>query len=95
MKEAIVTLLKDDLPTNDVELFSSVFHSLAICYRNAINELEGITGINYQKIYVLGGGAKNKYLNQLISEYTKKEVVAKPIEATCLGNIKVQIRASK
>ena len=95
MKEAIATLLKDDLPTNDVELFSSVFHSLAICYRNAINELEGITGINYQKIYVLGGGAKNKYLNQLISEYTKKEVVAKPIEATCLGNIKVQIRASK
>ncbi len=95
MKDAIVNLLKDDLPTNDVELFSSVFRSLAICYRNAINELEGITGINYQKIYVLGGGAKNKYLNQLISEYTKKEVVAKPIEATCLGNIKVQIKASK
>ena len=95
MKEAVLNLLKNNPPQNDVELFASVFHSLAFCYKNAIEELEKITSKTYKKIYVLGGGAKNKYLNNLIANYTSKEVVAKPIEATSLGNIKIQMKVSK
>jgi rhamnulokinase len=94
MKQAILDLLKVK-PNNDLELFASVYHSLALCYKEAIEELEDITNKKYSKIYVLGGGAKNVYLNNLIKEYTNKEVVAKPIEATSLGNIKIQMKASK
>lgn len=95
MKNAVLSLLKENPPLNDIDLFASVYHSLALCYKNAIKELEGITGKIYNKIYVLGGGAKNKYLNKLIENYTQKEVVAKPIEATCLGNLKIQMKASE
>ena len=68
---------------------------MAVGYKAAIEELETITNKKYQSIYVIGGGAKNVYLNQLIEKYTNKKVIAMPIEATALGNIKIQMKASK
>ena len=41
----------------------------------------------------MGGGAKNAFLNRLTEEATGLEVVALPIEATALGNLKVQMEA--
>ena len=95
MREAILKLLKDNPPKRDIDLFASIYHSLALCYKKAIEELQKITGKTYKKIYIVGGGAKNKYLNNLVKEYTNLEVIALPIEATSLGNIKVQMKASK
>ena len=95
MKEAILNLLKDNPPKDDIDLFASIFHSLANTYKKAIIELEKITNKEYSSIYVIGGGAKNEYLNNLIEKYTGKKVVAMPIEATSLGNIKIQMKASK
>ena len=95
MREAILKLLKDNPPKRDIDLFASIYHSLALCYKKAIEELEKITGKTYKKIYIVGGGAKNKYLNNLVKEYTNLEVIALPIEATSLGNIKVQMKASE
>lgn len=95
MKEAILNLLKDNPPKNDIDLFASINRSLAVCYKNAIDELEVITNKKYSSIYVLGGGAKNQYLNKLIEQYTNKKIIAMPIEATALGNIKIQMKASK
>ena len=46
----------------------------------------------FDKIYIVGGGAKNKFLNVLTEQYTGKQVVALPIEATALGNILLQMR---
>lgn len=94
MRDAILKLLKDNPPKRDIDLFASIYHSLALCYKKAIEELEKITGKTYKKIYIVGGGAKNKYLNNLVKEYTNLEVIALPIEATSLGNIKVQMKAS-
>ena len=56
----------------------------------AIDEMEGITGQTYDKLYIVGGGAKNRYLNRLTEEATGKQVIALPIEATALGNLKIQ-----
>lgn len=95
MKEAVRKLLKKEPPRNDLELFDSVYRSLALGYKNAIDELEKITHKKYHSIYVVGGGAKNDYLNKLIEQYTKLKVVALPIEATALGNIKIQMKVSK
>ena len=96
MKEAVLKLLpKDNQPKNDLEVFSSIYRSMALAYKNAVNELEKITSKKYKAIHVLGGGAKNDYLNSLIKEYTNLKVVVHPIEATALGNIKIQMKASK
>ena len=62
-------------------------------YRRAIEELESNTGKTYEKIYIVGGGTKNKMLNRLTQEATGKQVVALPIEATALGNLKIQMEA--
>ena len=95
MKEAILDLLKDDPPKNDIDLFSSIYRSQAACYKKAIDELEAITKRKYKKIYIIGGGARNAFLNKMVEEYTGLEVIPKPIEATALGNILVQMKASK
>jgi len=95
MKEAIMKLLKEDPPKNIDELFASIYHSLALSYKSAIEELESITNKKYSSIYVLGGGAKNQYLNKLIEHYTNKKIIAMPIEATALGNIKIQMKENK
>lgn len=91
MRKAVLHLLKDKPPKDDFELFASIYHSLAKAYQKAVIELEDITEKKYNNIYVIGGGAKNNYLNKLIERYTKKKVIALPIEATALGNIKLQM----
>ena len=95
MKAAIINLLKDNPPQNDIDLFAAIFHSMANTYKIAIDELEEITGRKFKKILILGGGARNIYVNKQVGLYTGKEVIASPVEATCLGNIKVQMEVSK
>lgn len=62
-----------------------MYVSLAHSYGEAIRELERLTGQTWEKLYIAGGGAKNALLNELTAQYTGKEVVALPIEATALG----------
>ncbi|MCH5162335.1 MAG: rhamnulokinase [Clostridiales bacterium] len=72
------------------DYFNCAYNSLAQSYKRAIEELESNVGKTYEKLYIVGGGAKNEYLNRLTKEATCKEVVALPIEATALGNLKIQ-----
>ena len=73
------------------DYFSCAYRSLALSYRQAIEELEANTGKQYSQLYIVGGGAKNKFLNRLTEEATGKQVVALPIEATALGNLIIQM----
>ena len=73
------------------DYFRCAYRSLALSYKQAIDELETNTGIRYEKLYIVGGGAKNSFLNRLTEETTKKQVIALPIEATALGNLKKQM----
>lgn len=84
---------KNDLPKLEDEgtLINSIFHSLAYSYAVAVKEIEQITRNNYQQIVIFGGGAKNDYLNQLVKNYTNKIIIALPIEATAIGNLKIQM----
>ena len=61
-------------------------------YKTAIEDLEKNTGKQYSYIYIVGGGAKNVYLNELTEKITGKRVVALPIEATSIGNLKTQMK---
>ena len=90
MKAAFDALLPEP-PEDTAGYFRCAYRSLALSYRDAIAELERNTGRSYRKLYIVGGGAKNRFLNRLTEEATGKEVVALPIEATALGNLKVQL----
>lgn len=76
------------------DYFHCAYRSLAESYRLALEELERNTGTTYQKLYIVGGGAKNTFLNRLTEEATGKQVIALPIEATALGNLKIQMEAN-
>ncbi|MBQ3384715.1 MAG: rhamnulokinase [Erysipelotrichaceae bacterium] len=90
MKQAFDDLLEEK-PTDKYGYFRCAFKSLALSYKKAIEELESNTGCRYEKLYIVGGGARNQFLNRLTEEYTGKTVVALPIEATSLGNLKLQL----
>ena len=75
------------------DYFRCAYRSLAESYAKALAELERNTGKQYDKLYIVGGGAKNEFLNHLTAKATGKRVVALPIEATALGNLKTQMEA--
>ena len=77
------------------DYFRCAYRSLAYSYRQALDELERNTGCTYEKLYIVGGGAKNHFLNQLTQEATGKQVIALPIEATALGNLKIQMEVTQ
>jgi len=89
MKAAFDTRLPHP-PKCTTGYFRCAYRSLAEGYRQAIEEIERNTGKQYRKLYIVGGGAKNGYLNRLTEEATGKQVIALPIEATALGNLKIQ-----
>ena len=90
MKAAFDTAADGKLHTVG-DYFRCAYRSLAVSYRDALDELEANTGCTYEKLYIVGGGAKNAFLNRLTEEATGKKVIALPIEATALGNLKIQM----
>lgn len=80
-------------PQDPAGYFRCAYRSLALSYRDALRELERNTGRTYERLYIVGGGANNQFLNRLTAEYTGKEVVALPIEATALGNLSIQLQS--
>ena len=93
MKAAFDRALKEK-PESNGDYFRCAYRSLALCYKTAIEELEANTGCSYEKLYIVGGGAKNAFLNALTEAATGKKVIALPIEATALGNLKIQSEAT-
>ena len=80
-------------PQSVGDYFRCAYRSLALCYMNAIQELQHNTGKHYDSIYIVGGGAKNAFLNSLTERASGKKVIALPIEATAIGNLLVQMKA--
>ena len=81
-------------PACAADYFNCAYISLGYCYNEAIRDLESNTGRSYPAIYIVGGGAKNKYLNEITDKYTGKRVIALPIEATAIGNLKIQMKSN-
>lgn len=79
-------------PQTESDYFRCAYLSLAQSYKSALNELKANTGIKFDKLYIVGGGAKNGFLNRLTEETCKVKVIALPIEASAIGNIKQQIK---
>lgn len=72
------------------EFIRCCLESLALAYRHALELLENVLGRRFDVIHVVGGGAKNRLLNQMTADATGKRVAAGPYEATALGNLLIQ-----
>ena len=94
MKEAFDLAANNQLRSVG-DYFRCAYRSLAISYREALEELERNVHRTYEKLYIVGGGAKNAFLNRLTEEAIGKKVIALPIEATALGNLKIQMEVTK
>ncbi len=90
MVQAFDSCFDTNKPQTVGDYFKCAFVSLAHCYNKAIKGISKITGKTYSKLYIVGGGAKNGYLNQLTEQICNIQVVALPIEATAIGNLMVQ-----
>ena len=77
------------------DYFRCAYRSLAESYGKSLAELEANTGTRYDKLYIVGGGAKNEFLNHLTAKATGNQVIALPMEATALGNLKIQMEAAQ
>lgn len=80
-----------EVPETEGDLYRAAYRSMALGYKKAIDDLEKCENRTFDKIYIVGGGANNKLVNEFTGEFTNKEVVAMPIEATAIGNLKSQM----
>ena len=81
-------------PLSPAAFTRAILDSLAFKYRMVLSSLEKLTGTRIERIRVIGGGSKNRFLNQLTADATGKTVLAGPAEATALGNVAVQMLAT-
>jgi rhamnulokinase len=82
------------VPTSPGDYVQTILESLALKYRYVVESLEKVTGLRYTEIRVVGGGARNRTLNQFTADATGCRVIAGPYEATALGNVAMQMVAT-
>ena len=81
------------VPASASDVVRVVIDSLALAYRRGLEALEAVTGTRVHTIRVIGGGSRNRLLNQATADATGCRVLAGPVEATALGNVVVQLVA--
>jgi rhamnulokinase len=67
-----------------------ILQSLAANYKHVLETLQELTGRQIENIHIVGGGSKNRLLNQLAADITGRRVIAGPAEATAAGNALAQ-----
>jgi rhamnulokinase len=85
---------RQPVPKTEGELVRCAYESLALRYREVLGWLEELTGGHIEVIHVVGGGSKSAILNQFTADACQRPVVTGPVEATAMGNLLVQVRAS-
>ena len=85
---------RQPIPRSEGELIRCAYESLALKYRQVLGWLEKLAGNRIEVIHIVGGGSKIDLLNQFTADACQRPVVAGPVEATALGNLLVQVRAS-
>ena len=81
------------VPETRGEVMRCIYESLAMKYKQNMKALSQVTGKNYHRLHMLGGGIKDTLLCRLTAASTGITVVAGPVEATVMGNIAMQLIA--
>ena len=79
------------VPESLAELAGVIYNSLAHCYGETKQQIEKLTGLTFDRIYIIGGGSQAEYLNGLTAKYAGCQVSAGPAEATAIGNLMCQM----
>jgi rhamnulokinase len=82
------------VPQNPGQIIRLIFESLALRYRAVLGMLQSLSPHPIEKLYVIGGGARNHQLNQFAANSMRIPVVSGPAEATAIGNIMLQAKAA-
>jgi len=82
------------VPDGPAAFARGILESLAFKYRVVLESLEEIAGVRFEEIRIVGGGSRNRLLNQFTADATGRTVAAGPVEATALGNIAMQMLAT-
>jgi rhamnulokinase len=77
-------------PQSHGEVIRCALESLALEYRCVAERLDRLTGHRIGTIHIIGGGSRNRLLNQFTADATGRTVIAGPVEATAIGNLLVQ-----
>lgn len=70
-----------------------ITESLALKYRESIDNLEAVSGRKIDVLHIIGGGVQDRLLCEFTANATGRTVVAGPIEATAAGNLLTQLLA--
>ena len=85
--DAFCRKTKQSRPRNVGEIVRCILESLALAYRDGIDDVEKATGRRPKVLHIVGGGSRNDLLNQLAADAVGCEVQAGPVECTALGNV--------
>ncbi|MCW5852411.1 MAG: rhamnulokinase [Anaerolineae bacterium] len=80
-------------PTTEGALMRVCLESLALAYRQTLEQIEGVLGFTFDRVHIVGGGSQHTLLCQLTADACGKPVMAGPVEATAIGNLVVQLRS--
>jgi len=78
------------VPQTKGEVVRVALESIALRYRWTLEKLEELTAKRFAPIHIIGGGTKNRLLNQFAASATNRTVVTGPVEATAIGNVLMQ-----
>jgi sugar (pentulose or hexulose) kinase len=83
------------LPIHHGDVTRVILESLAMKSRFLLDQLSECVGWRPEVLHIVGGGGRNKMLNQLIANAIGLPVVVGPSEASAIGNIIVQMIAMR
>lgn len=83
------------VPETEGQTVRCILESLALVYRTMLDSIERLTNRPIRVLHIVGGGSRNRLLNQLAANATGRPVHAGPMEATALGNVLLQAVAAE
>lgn len=81
-------------PKTRGEIVRVVLEGLALAYRSTLTQLEEASKRRIHRINIVGGGSRNALLSQFAADAMDKPVYAGPAEATAIGNLLIQAKAT-
>lgn len=80
-------------PATPGEFVRVILESLALAHGETLGQLEALTGREIEVLHIVGRGAQNEFLNQLIADSTGLPVIVGPADDAAIGNILIQALA--
>jgi len=81
------------VPQSAPDVMRCLLESLAFTYRASVDRVEALKGISVPCLHIIGGGSRNRVLNQWTANALGRPVVTGPVEGTAMGNLLVQLMA--